>query len=256
MTLLPWLVAAGALSSVAAAGYLAGVRLGHVAREGLRRELAAVGARASSLERALAETAGSEPLRQDLTKVRADLEGLARAVAARDETWIAEVRGELDGLADKLRRDESELAKRFAPAAERARLAEAVAPEVDATRRELPELLSRVARAGGFATVLLADESGLLLGASPGADHADEVAGTSALLLSHADRVAQRGMPRPRATLVHDDEDRLTLHRTLRVGERRYVLTAVARHDGVDPRSLDPVVEVLERVLARDAWSA
>ena len=131
-----------------------------------------------------------------------------------------------------------------------------MAPEVDATRRQLPELLALVARAGSFVGVLLADESGLLLASSPGADRAEEVAGTSALLLSHADRVAQRGMARPRATLVQDDEDRLTLHRTLRVGERRYVLTAVARHEGVDPRSLDPAVDVLERVLSRDAWRA
>lgn len=258
-------VALAALASLvfAAAGYLVGVRFGRAAREALRREVSGAEARAAVLERALedARAPSPEPAAEVLggmNRIRAELDALARAVETRDEAWAERVRAEVDTLASSMRRDGADhleqIVRQLDPKAEQARLARALAPRGDDKRPELPRLLATVAREGGFAGVLLADEAGLVLATSPGTQHPDEVAGVSALLLSHGDRLAQRGMPRPTATLVHDAADRLTLHRTLDVQDRRYVLTAVARKETLTHRSLDPAVDVLERVLTRDAW--
>lgn len=277
-------IALAALASFvfALAGYLVGARFGRAARDALRRELSSAEARIALLDRALAEARSTHEERVMLLeaaldearatneervrdaevlggmeRLRAELDTLARAVESRDETWLTRVRGEIDTLAVRMRRDEDrqlELARQLAPQVDRARLAKALVSGVEAKRNELPTLLATVAREGGFASVLLADEVGLLLAASPGAPNADALAGESTMLLSHGERAERRGMPRPLATLVHDEADRLTLHRSLLVQDRRYVLTAVARRENVNHHSLDPAVDVLERVLTRDAW--
>lgn len=218
------LLASSAALAFLVAGYLAGARLGRSAREALRHE------RDHALAKIDALSQRGEP---------SELRG-----------WLERVQTELGALSGAVRDREGELTP------DRERLTRALADARASTRNDLPPLLDRIAAEGALRAVLLGDEVGLLLASNRDAEDAEVVAGASSLLLTHADRLAQGGMAVPLAVLIHDDADRLTLHRVIRVQDRRYLLTAIGRRDTLALGSLDPAVDVLERVLARAPWSA
>lgn len=115
----------------------------------------------------------------------------------------------------------------------------------------LPKLLDAIAERGGFTAVVLSDDVGLPLAASAGALDAETLAGTSSLLLTLADRAARDGAPAPQAVVVRDASNQTLLHRIFRVGDERFMLTAVARGVEVATGALDPALGTLERALAR-----
>lgn len=116
-------------------------------------------------------------------------------------------------------------------------------------RGGLSPLLDTIAEIGGFTTVLLSDEIGLPLAASGGGSDVDSLAGVSSLLLTLADRVSDIGAPVPIAVTVQDVANRVLVHRIFRVGEERYLLTAVAHGRHVPPTMLDPAIGRIERLL-------
>lgn len=115
----------------------------------------------------------------------------------------------------------------------------------------LPKLLDAIAERGGFTSVVLSDDVGLPLAASAGAVDVDTLAGASSLLLTLADRAARDGAPAPQAVVVRDESNQTLLHRIFRVGDERFMLTAVARGVEVATSALDPALGTLERALAR-----
>lgn len=307
-----------------AAGYLAGARLGRVAREALRKERDAAALRTTELEAAVEREAGAatrstellerlalaererdvartraetasasaaelsgklERGQRELEEARAKAAGLAERHAAQEreletlreneqklretiaqaarsqERWMQSVRAELgalSGAVEKRGADAAALSKaleqHLAPIAERDRLGRALATLPAQTRLDLGPLLDAIAVEGGFAAVHLSDDLGLPLAASRNAQDAEAVAGASALLSTYADRLRHGGMPAPLATLIHDEADRLTLHRVLTVRGQRYMLTALGRGHALAYDSLEPAMDVVERVLGRGAW--
>lgn len=121
--------------------------------------------------------------------------------------------------------------------------------ELAGDRRRLSTLLQRVAERGGFSFVLLSDELGLPLAASPGARDPEVQAGVSSLLFTLADRVRQAGGPAPVSVSIRDEAGELTLHRLFSVGPERYLLTAVSKRARVSPEALDSALAALEASL-------
>ncbi|MFO0616362.1 MAG: hypothetical protein U0414_27470 [Polyangiaceae bacterium] len=120
----------------------------------------------------------------------------------------------------------------------------------------LPKLLDAIAERGGFTAVVLSDDVGLPLAASAGALDVETLAGSSSLLLTLADRAARDGAPPPQAVVVRDASNQTLLHRIFRVGDERFMLTAVARGVEIATGALDPALGTLERALARNNIAA
>ncbi len=114
---------------------------------------------------------------------------------------------------------------------------------------ELPKLVDAITKKGGFASVVLSDESGLPLAASESARDVDGTAGAAAFFLTLAERSARAGHPRPIACVVLDDSNRLTLHRIFDVRGSHFTVSAVARGTMLVPGALDGALAPLERVL-------
>jgi hypothetical protein len=90
----------------------------------------------------------------------------------------------------------------------------------------------------------------LLLAAVGDDGGAVAVSGVSSMLLTFAERSVALGSPAPVAIMVHDEAHRLLLHRLFRVGDERYVLTAIARGRTIQPSTLDPALGKIEQLLA------
>jgi multidrug efflux pump subunit AcrA (membrane-fusion protein) len=120
-----------------------------------------------------------------------------------------------------------------------------------ATRAELPRLLDAVATSGGFASVVLADEVGLLLASNAEAVRPDLVAGVWSMLTAVCDRVERVGAPVPLAFVVLDASHGLSVHRLFRAGDNRFVLTALAHGADIVPDALDPALGKLMHLLTR-----
>ncbi len=120
----------------------------------------------------------------------------------------------------------------------------------------LPKLLDAIAERGGFSSIVLSDDVGLPLAASAGAVDVDTLAGASSLLLTLADRAERDGAPAPLCVVVRDESNQTLLHRIFRVGDDRFMLTAVARGVEVLADALDPALGTLERALTRNEAAA
>ncbi|MFK7990200.1 MAG: hypothetical protein AB8I08_29540 [Sandaracinaceae bacterium] len=118
---------------------------------------------------------------------------------------------------------------------------------------DLPDLLARIARAGGFASVLLSDESGLPIAVSSARCSLESTSGVFALLVTMADRMERIGAPVPRSLVIADDENQSTVHRIFRVGAERYLLSASSRRAALTPDTLDATLPSLEATLTRRA---
>lgn len=245
-----WVMAIG-IALVAALGFAVDARRARRARRRLEAERDALDKRRAELERAL-------------SGARATLES-ERAARARAEQRAQEfeirrnMREELESVVAPLVRGDralevaSAVRGALAPMMESAELAAAFS-RLKAGRGlvDLPPLLEAIASSGGFATVLLSDDSGLLVAANKSSHRADDSSGLFALMLAMADRMVRGGAHAPRALLVHDDDNQITVHRIFRAGGERYLLSAVTRRR-VGPDVLDAALPSLMATLARHA---
>lgn len=257
-----------ALAAVAAGlclsgGYLVGVRRGMAAREALRRhlngrhdELAALRTEAQGLRTEV------QVGRLEIQDLRSELMG-AQASAQGRTSEVPAFRAQIDDalrtlLGPLLERDAEARGLRetvqglLGPMVERERLGLAIS-QLDRglhSRGELPRLLTLIAERGGFATVLLSDAEGLPLASNDTREDPEQLAATTSLLLTLADRITQAGDPPPIAAVLRDEDNRVVLHRLFRVGDERYVLTAVTKGLFLPPDVLDPSLVQIERLLA------
>lgn len=193
------------------AGYLVGAQRGVVARDNLRKQ-------------AMRQTSELDLLR-DIT---------TRASEERDHTLRATIEEALRPIVqrEQLTLDLSQLKSGIG-------------------KRDLNNLLERIARAGNFSAVVLSDEDGLPLAANAAADDAERLAANSSLVLLMADRMAGADRPQPLSVMVHDESNRMTLCRVLHVHDRRLTLTAVTTGDTrLTPAALDPALVKVAGMLA------
>lgn len=118
-------------------------------------------------------------------------------------------------------------------------------------RRNLTDLLGKIAEAGNFAAVVLGDADGLALAANARAQDAERIAANSSLVLLMADRMSGAGLAKPLSVMIRDDADQMTLCRVFQVQDRRLTLTAVAAGQSrLTPLALDPALAKVAGVLA------
>lgn len=286
MIALASLAAALATALVFTSGYLFGARRGRAARRLLARgreeaevRVAVVGARAAELESRVAELEADHAgeLRTELVALKSTL----RARQEVDDAVRAELKTQIESLVkqapdpSRLERDlrrivtplldrekeskglEDMIRQALRPIVERDRLERELAHlEGGASLGELPRLLDAIAETAGLSSVVLSDDVGLPLAASSSATGVEWLAGMSSLLLTLVERAERSGEPVPIGVVVQDASNQTILHRIFRVGEDRFLLTAVSRGLAVAPGALDPALVKLERVLTRPAIRA
>ncbi len=214
MTFLSIMLALAASSALLLGGYLFGARKGREARKALEEQLEEVSGAAHHLQR----------------EVRDDLNRLLNAVKAQEE-----------------------LGEYLKPMVERDRLSADLAQlkTTVKTRRGLSELLSIMADVGDFDTVLLSDDSGLLLASAGGNNRdLDSVAGISSLYLVISDRVKKIGEPIPNSFVVHDSTKQITLHRIIEAQDKRYLLSVVSKQSRISPEIFDASVLKVKELLS------
>ncbi|HJL20366.1 MAG TPA: hypothetical protein RMH99_32160 [Sandaracinaceae bacterium LLY-WYZ-13_1] len=242
--------------TIAAAGYLIGVRLSRRARARLRDDRERWRAECTRVDAARANA-----LRErDAERARrAALEHQARTNAAYEaggKAWRQELEALVAPLAERDGAREMETAVRgvLGPFVERERMAQALLRlRPGGGLGDLPAVLDGIARAGGFVSVLLSDESGLPVATSRGVVDLEAASGVFSLLLTMADRLERGGAPVPRSLVVQDEDNQCTVHRIFRVGDERYLLSAVTRRGAPTPDALDPALASLEATLGRRA---
>lgn len=174
----------------------------------------------------------------------------------------SELRADLRRLMDDKERETGELRSSIrellAPLSERERVAQQLATLAAPRggRAGLPQLLTEIAARVGLESVLLSDADGLLLAAVGDSGQGVALAGVSSLLVTFAERTAAAGAPAPIGVVVHDEANRMLLHRLFRVGPERYVLTAIARGRPIAPSALDPALGKIEELLAAEPLAA
>ena len=207
------------------------------------------------MDRALAEERKQRQAREEQVE-RAQISATAENKALREATAIAQ--RESERLSSAQNGALREVERVLAPYIEREKLLLDLARIEGGTcsRQDLPRILDTIAKKASFASIVLADESGLPVAASRGSRDPEGTAATSSLLFTLADRLAAHGQPEPMSVLVHDTANETILHRLFRAGEARYLLTATGRGRGVVPETLDPTLDTIERALLQEAWAA
>ncbi len=254
------LLALVAATAFVAFGYLVGARRGLAARAALRADVS----RAASAEAQLG--AEVRAMQGRLEAASQELIALRRAGSSSDSKPPEALRGQIDAtlralLGPLLERDSEARELREAvsgllrPMVERERLGlELTRLDADLVGRAgLPAILTAVATRGGFSTVLISDDNGLPLATNEGARNTDLLGASTSLLLTLVDRIARDGGAAPFSAVLRDTDNRLVLHRIFRVGQGRYVLTAVGSGAFLSPDVLDPTLARIERVLANHA---
>ena len=215
MTTIALIIALGAAALLLTAGYLFGVQRAFGAREALRAQT-------------LKQAQDIEVLREELAHKSAEQE---RSLRSTIESAIAPLmqREQLSVDLSHVRSDAG-------------------------ARRDLAQLLDRIAEAGNFSDVVLSDEDGLALASNRGAPDADRLAANSSLVLLMADRIAGEGRPLPLSVMFHDEANKTTLSRIFRVQDRRLSLTVVASAEGrLTPTALDPALAKVTNALGARA---
>lgn len=251
MSLVPFFLAAGASASVFFSGYIFGIRKDRHLRAALRDEATR-----------LAEVEAQGVAERE--RLQSDLQSAVRALAHRD--------AEADGLRVELAATNTSARKSDAPPkhfsfmdpgasipdSDERPLVQALAGRAWSLR-DLAELLDAIARQTGLTNVVLADDAGLPLAASPGTRNVDSIAATAALVLLQLERSEGLGGARPIACVILDDDHGQTIHRLFRTapsgGDRgaRFTISGCARGFEPSPTVLDGALPTLDRVLARDA---
>ena len=146
--------------------------------------------------------------------------------------------------------------KVMSPVLERERIGRDLARvELSAGQLELPKVLEAIAQSGGFSAVVLSDSAGLPLAASLGTQNVDELAGSSALVFTLAERAQREGQAPVVALILHHADNQLVLHRIFDLRDCRLMLTAVTRGRALAPDALDPALGSVERALAQRGGS-
>lgn len=252
------------------AGYLFGARSGREARSALRQDAEGQAARVVELEARLsARVDPNEKLQRDL------LDAVQRR-ETENESFREEIRGLLTNL-DQKAQSPGELQKEVQRAMStltaqrtdgtnevRRIMNDILGPMLDRERvgrelstikvgsnglGELPKLVDAIGQKGGFAAVVLSDESGLPLAASSGATEVESLSAIAAFFLTLADRASHASHPRPISCVILDDTNRMTLHRVFSVGNARFTLSAVSRGNNLAPGALDGALSPIERAL-------
>lgn len=234
MSLLSATLAAGAVITLLAAGYLLGARRGVQARALLRREL--------------------DGKSQDVAVLRGQLSG-----AQQHET--NELRAALGAMIEPLRAQEQKneeavraVLKLVQPVMDKDRLSLDLKQLTAASdsRSGLCDLLDRLRERGAFVAVVLSDEAGLPMACNRGCAAPETLAGISSLLLILADRVPRHGAARPQSFVLHDEAGQVTLHRIFEVGRKRYLLSIVASSAPslVQPELFDTPIARLRSLLS------
>ncbi len=119
-------------------------------------------------------------------------------------------------------------------------------------RRDLTDLLDKIAEVGNFTAVVLGNADGLALAANARAHDVDRIAAGSSLVLLIADRMSGADLPQPLSVMVRNEADEITLCRVFKVHDQRLTLTAVARgQPRLTPSALDPALVKVAGVLAK-----
>lgn len=139
----------------------------------------------------------------------------------------------------------------LAPLVERERvsldLARVPSPE---RRRGLGPLLDAIASIGGFTAVVLSNDQGLPLAASPAEADQDRLLAAATRLFIVADQIA--GMRGPLSVLIRDANDATILCRMFRVRDQRLFLTAASNDPRLASSALDPALLRIESALVEE----
>jgi predicted regulator of Ras-like GTPase activity (Roadblock/LC7/MglB family) len=196
-------------------GYLFGARRGAVAREHLREQTLLQARQIDSLRE---EMAGTFVEREE--SLRATIERALQPLVEREQFAL-------------------ELSQLKSGASE---------------RRDLGDLLNKIAEAGNFTAVVLGDADGLALAANAMVRDAERIAAISSLVFLIADRISAADLPQPLSVMIRDEADRTTLCRVFEVQGQRMTLTAVATGQSrLTPSALDPALVKVASVLANAA---
>ena len=117
-------------------------------------------------------------------------------------------------------------------------------------RRGLGPLLDAIASIGGFTAVVLSNDQGLPLAASPPEADQDRLLAAAARLFVVADQIA--GMRGPLSVLIRDANDATTLCRMFRVRDQRLFLTAASNDPRLASSALDPALVRIESALVEE----
>jgi hypothetical protein len=139
----------------------------------------------------------------------------------------------------------------LAPLVERERVSLDLARVPSSERRHgLGPLLDAIASIGGFTAVVLSNDQGLPLAASPAEADQDRLLAAAARLFVVADQIA--GMRGPLSVLIRDANDATTLCRMFRVRDQRLFLTAASNDPRLASSALDPALVRIESALVEE----
>ena len=139
----------------------------------------------------------------------------------------------------------------LAPLVERERVSLDFARVPSSERRHgLGPLLDAIASIGGFTAVVLSNDQGLPLAASPAEADQDRLLAAAARLFVVADQIA--GMRGPLSVLIRDANDATTLCRMFRVRDQRLFLTAASNDPRLASSALDPALVRIESALVEE----
>ncbi len=184
-------------------------------------------------------------LRRGLSE-RARLRGVSEQQAAVLQHWKQRNASGLDDDGTL----KSTIEQVLAPLVERERLSVDLARVSSAgQRRDLSPLLELVARVGGFGSVLLSNEDGLVVAAAGSAPDFDSMAAATVRLTGAADQfAAHRGGAL--AVVIRDAADSTTLCRLFTTHGQRMALTATSNDTRLAAVALDPALAKIEMALA------
>ena len=118
------------------------------------------------------------------------------------------------------------------------------------SRRDLSPLLDAIVTIGGFASVVLSNDEGLPLAASPPSADQDRILAASTRLFIVIDRIA--GMRPPQSILIGHVDGATTLCRMFRVRDQRMLLTAASNDPRLSSSALDPALARIETALLEE----
>ncbi len=180
------------------------------------------------------------------SKERARLRGVAEQQAAILAHWKQLHAGALEHD-DTLK---STIEQVLAPLVERERLSVDLARVGGGgQRRDLSPILELVTKVGGFGSVLLSNEDGLVVASAGTAPDFDDMAAATVRLTSAADQfAAHRGGAL--AVVIRDAADSTTLCRLFTTNDQRMALTATSNDTRLSTVALDPALAKIETALA------
>jgi hypothetical protein len=119
-------------------------------------------------------------------------------------------------------------------------------------RRDLSPLLAKVVSAGGFGSVLLSTEDGLVVAFAGTAPDFDGMAAAIARVTAAADRFAA-GRAGAMAVVIRDAAGSTTLCRLFEAHSQKMTLTATSNDARLSAAALDPALAKIETALAAPA---